>query len=105
MSTAPPPPVNSKTTSKGPGTWNQISEGREWDDLLKQFTGQGRNLSDKATANVYAPTAFSKEAAATKHSITKIEMEAAMRRLFDGNKIYVDSYGRPSRPYTRLALR
>jgi len=42
MSTASPPPVNSKTTSKGPGTWNQISEGREWDDLLKQFTADAR---------------------------------------------------------------
>lgn len=42
MSTAQPPPVNSKTTSKGPGTWNQISEGREWDDLLKQFTADAR---------------------------------------------------------------
>ncbi len=42
MSPAPPPPVNSKTTSKGPGTWNQISEGREWDDLLKQFTADAR---------------------------------------------------------------
>jgi serine phosphatase RsbU (regulator of sigma subunit) len=41
MNTAPPP-VNSKTTSKGPGTWNQISEGREWDDLLKQFTADAR---------------------------------------------------------------
>jgi serine phosphatase RsbU (regulator of sigma subunit) len=37
-----PPPVNSKTTSKGPGTWDQISEGREWDDLLKQFTADAR---------------------------------------------------------------
>jgi sigma-B regulation protein RsbU (phosphoserine phosphatase) len=42
MNTAQPPPVNSKTTSKGPGTWNQISEGREWDDLLKQFTADAR---------------------------------------------------------------
>jgi sigma-B regulation protein RsbU (phosphoserine phosphatase) len=42
MSTAPPPPVNSKTPSKGPGTWHQISEGREWDDLLKQFTADAR---------------------------------------------------------------
>jgi serine phosphatase RsbU (regulator of sigma subunit) len=41
MNTAPPP-VNSKTTPKGPGTWNQISEGREWDDLLKQFTADAR---------------------------------------------------------------
>jgi len=41
MSTAPPP-VNSKTPSKGRGTWDQISEGREWDDLLKQFTADAR---------------------------------------------------------------
>jgi sigma-B regulation protein RsbU (phosphoserine phosphatase) len=41
MSTAPPP-VNPKTTSKGPSTWDQISEGREWDDLLKQFGADAR---------------------------------------------------------------
>jgi sigma-B regulation protein RsbU (phosphoserine phosphatase) len=41
MSTSPPP-VNSKTTTKGPSTWDQISEGREWDDLLKQFGADAR---------------------------------------------------------------
>ena len=28
--------------NKGPSTWEQISEGREWDDLLKQFYGDAR---------------------------------------------------------------
>jgi serine phosphatase RsbU (regulator of sigma subunit) len=40
MSTAPPP-VDPKT-GKPPSTWNQISEGREWDDLLKQFGADAR---------------------------------------------------------------
>jgi len=39
---AAPPPVIPKTPRKGPSTWNQISEGREWDDLLKQFTSEAR---------------------------------------------------------------
>ena len=40
MSTAPPP-VDPKS-GKPPSTWNQISEGREWDDLLKQFGADAR---------------------------------------------------------------
>jgi sigma-B regulation protein RsbU (phosphoserine phosphatase) len=43
MSTAPPPPVNSRTAGKRPSTWEQISEGREWDDLLKQFGADARS--------------------------------------------------------------
>jgi phosphoserine phosphatase RsbU/P len=39
MSAIPPPPVK---PASGNGMWNQISEGREWDDLLKQFTADAR---------------------------------------------------------------
>jgi sigma-B regulation protein RsbU (phosphoserine phosphatase) len=39
---AAPPPLSPQTKSKGPSTWDQISEGREWDDLLKQFYGDAR---------------------------------------------------------------
>jgi phosphoserine phosphatase RsbU/P len=42
MSTAPPPPVDPKTSGKGPSTWNRISEGQEWDYLLKQFSADTR---------------------------------------------------------------
>src|SRR4029077_8394539 len=42
MSTAPPPPMSSKNRPKPPGMWEQISEGQEWDDLLKQFTADAR---------------------------------------------------------------
>jgi RecA-family ATPase len=74
-------------------------------NLLRQFNSQGRNVSDKPTANSYAPTAFAKQAAATAHSIKKPELEAAMRRLFDASKIHVENYGRPSRPNFKLAIK
>ena len=73
--------------------------------LLRTLTSQGRNVSDKPTAPTYAPTTFVKETEATKHGLTKAELEAGMRRLFEASKLYVESYGRPSRPYSRLALR
>jgi RecA-family ATPase len=73
--------------------------------LMRSLAAQGRNVSDKPTSPTYAPTTFTKEIEATKHGITKAELDGAMRRLFEANKIYVESYGRPSRPYSRLALR
>jgi sigma-B regulation protein RsbU (phosphoserine phosphatase) len=41
---AAPPPINPKDQRRIPGNgmWDQISEGREWDDLLKQFTADAR---------------------------------------------------------------
>ena len=76
-------------------------------DLLKQLTAQGRNVSEREKANAFAPRIFADEAAAKEHRIRKPEFEAAMRRLFDANKICgcVENYGRPSRPNFRLALK
>ena len=74
-------------------------------ELLRRFSTQGRNVSEKPNAPTYAPTAFAKEPDAKSHSIRKADLEAAMRRLFASNKLYVENYGRPSRPYSRLALR
>lgn len=73
--------------------------------LLKQFTSQGRNISDKATANAYAPTTFAKEPAATAQSIRKAELDASMRRLFNAGKICVETYGRPCRPSSKIVPR
>src|SRR6266702_2035617 len=41
MRPVPPPPIDPKN-QRTPGMWDQISEGREWDDLLKQFTADAR---------------------------------------------------------------
>jgi RecA-family ATPase len=73
-------------------------------DLLRRFTEQGRNVNDKPTTGGYAPRAFAKEAEAKKHGLRVRDMESAMTRLFAANRLRVETYGRPSRPYSRLAL-
>jgi RecA-family ATPase len=74
-------------------------------ELLRRFSDQGRNLGDKPNAPNYAPTAFSREDEARDQNIRKPDFEAAMRRLFESGKIHVESYGRPSRPASKLALK
>ena len=58
-----------------------------------------KNPADPAKA-VRVELLVTKEQAAK--GFRKIDMESAMRRLFDAGKIHVESYGRPSRPATRL---
>jgi hypothetical protein len=72
---------------------------------LKRFSGEGRNVSDKPTAPTYAPATFAKETEAKKVHMRKPDLEEAMRRLFAFGKIHIETYGRPSRPYSRLTLR
>ncbi|MGY8660943.1 AAA family ATPase [Bradyrhizobium sp. UFLA05-109] len=74
-------------------------------DLLRRFAGQGRNVSSTQTSPTYAPTAFSKEAEARNLGLRKPDLEAAMSRLFAADKLHVETYGRPSRPYSRLAVK
>jgi RecA-family ATPase len=74
-------------------------------DLLRRFASQGRNVSEKSSANNYAPTAFADEADAKKLEIRKADFKAAMSRLFAADKIHVENYGRPSRPCSRLAAK
>jgi RecA-family ATPase len=73
--------------------------------LLDRFNGQGRNVSEKATAKNYAPTVFGKEAEAKKYGLRKADFEAAMRRLFDASQIAVEPYGPPCRGTTRLVTK
>jgi len=73
-------------------------------ELLRQFSRQNRNVSDKATAPNYAPTAFAREEDAKKCRIKKPEFERAMRDLFKADKIRVENYGRPSRPSYKLVV-
>jgi RecA-family ATPase len=74
-------------------------------DLLRRFAAQGRNVSDKPTAPNYAPTAFADDADAKKLSLRKADLKAAMSRLFSADMIYVETYGRPARPASRLSVR
>jgi RecA-family ATPase len=70
--------------------------------LLARHERDGRNASDKQTSPTYAPALFCKERDA--NGIRKEDFAAAMRRLFEGGKIHVENYGRPSRPASRLRL-
>jgi RecA-family ATPase len=74
-------------------------------DLLRRFAGQGRNVSEKSSANNYAPTAFSEEPDTKKHGLRKADFKDAMARLFSTDRIHVENYGRPSRPYSRLSVK
>ena len=53
----------------------------------------------------HAPAIFAKEAEAKQHHLRKADLEAAMRRLFEAKKIYVEDYGRPSRPCQPIAIK
>ncbi len=73
--------------------------------LLKRFASQGRNVGDKPRSPNYAPAVFAKEAEARNLKMRKSELDDAMRRLFEADKIYVEGYGRADRGTTRIALR
>jgi RecA-family ATPase len=70
--------------------------------LLARYDANGREASDQATSTYYAPKAFAKEKDAG--GIRKAAFEDAMRRLFDANKIHIETAGKPSRPTKRLKL-
>lgn len=69
--------------------------------LLRRFTDQGRNVTDKRGTS-YAPAMFAAEAEAKKDKTTAKDLGQAMSRLFAANKITVRSYGPPSRCRTRI---
>jgi RecA-family ATPase len=70
--------------------------------LLNRYDREGRNVSDKENSPNYAPKAFVKEKEAA--GLRKSDLMTAMLGLFSARKIRVESYGRPSRPYSRLRI-
>jgi hypothetical protein len=89
----------------GVGSLERIAQEQEDDELfltmLDLLDKQGRHVSDKSTANNYAPTMFSRDQRAK--GVSKSRFVAAMNRLFAANRIHVGAYGRPSRPYSKIA--
>jgi RecA-family ATPase len=74
-------------------------------ELLRRLSGEKRNVSNKPTAQNYAPTEFAKEVEAKKYRLKKPEFEQAMRDMFKAGKISIEEYGRPSRPYSKLIVK
>src|SRR6516165_3971912 len=75
---------------------------RDVSALRARYERDGRNVSDTPTSPTYDTTLFCKERDA--NGVRKEDFAAAMRRLFEGGKIHVENYGRPSRPASRLRL-
>jgi RecA-family ATPase len=70
-------------------------------ELLATYTTEGRNVSHHATSPSYAPKVFASDVRAG--GIGKHLFRTAMNTLFADKRLTVQQYGRPSRPYYRLA--
>jgi RecA-family ATPase len=90
----------------GSSTFDKIAAEQAATDLflklLDTFDEQGRNVSDKKTSHNYAPAMFAADPLAKGMSRAQTMLADAMARLFANGKIRVQTYGRPSRPYTKL---
>jgi RecA-family ATPase len=73
-----------------------------FEELVKRFAREGRNVSHTQQARNYAPTAFASESEATLAKLNKRHLEAAMKRLFERGAIKNSPYGPPSRLTDRI---
>ena len=89
----------------GKGTLERLAAEAEIDHLfmklLRRFTEQGRNVSDRRSPT-YAPTLFAEEPEATAAKATKKALAEAMVRLFAVGKIEVVQEGRTSHRTHRI---
>jgi RecA-family ATPase len=90
----------------GLGTLEKLAAEQNADDLflelLDTFMQQGRNVSHFRNVNNYAPVMFAKDPRAKATPGVIKALADAMERLFAAKKIRVETYGRPSRPNTRI---
>jgi hypothetical protein len=71
--------------------------------LAVDFLQQGKeDFVGLGSSPYYAPTVFAADQEAK--GITKRQFAAAMRRLFDDNKIRVETFGKPSRQSAKIVL-
>jgi RecA-family ATPase len=69
--------------------------------LLRRFTEQGRNVSDRPSVS-YAPARFAEHPEAKARKITKADFAEAMTRLFAADKIKIATEGPPSHPRNKI---
>ena len=70
-------------------------------ELLRRFTAQGRNVSDKQGPS-YSPAKFADTPEVKKRKASRRTLAAAMERLLASGKIMVIAEGPPSRRISRL---
>jgi RecA-family ATPase len=73
--------------------------------LLKRFSAAGRNVSHSTSSPNYAPKVFAEEAEAKAAHLHRADLKEAMQRLFAGEKIVVETYGKPSNPHQRIGVK
>ena len=71
-------------------------------NLLRRFKEQGRNVTDKKGTS-YAPAIFVDAPEARAGKVSKEAFKNAMTRLFDTNRIRVDTEGPPSRQRSKIS--
>jgi RecA-family ATPase len=71
--------------------------------VLDRYTLDGRNVSENNAARNFAPKMFAQESDAKANRLRKEDLNSAMLRLFENNKIHLETYGRLSRQAERIA--
>ncbi len=69
-------------------------------ECLDNVRSEGREVTDRSRAGNFAPRGFEKRPEATGYD--RRGLERAMERLFAQKTIRVETYGRPSRQFTRI---
>ena len=69
-------------------------------DSLDNVRSEGREVTDRSRAGNFGPRVFEKRPEATGYD--RRALERAMERLFAQKAIRVETYGRPSRQFTRI---
>lgn len=73
--------------------------------ILARFHASARTVTDHPTApSNYAPRVFAKEPEGLAAHLTKADLEAAMARLFQSNRIRIHTWGPPSRQHRGVVL-
>lgn len=73
-----------------------------FEDLLRRFNRDGAAVSSNPFARNYAPKAFADEPEAKIAKLSKLDLNAAMRLLFDHGKLKNLTYGKASKAWTRI---
>jgi RecA-family ATPase len=70
--------------------------------LLRRYQSDGRPVSHNKKSNNYAPTVFATEPEAKKAELRRRDLDEALVRLFSKELVVVETYGPPSRGWSRL---
>jgi RecA-family ATPase len=90
------------------GSLEKLAQEQKADDvfltLLTKLNARGEKISNQRKAHMYAPAVLAKEPEAKAARFKKKDLEAAMNRLLDADKVHREQYGSPSRDTFKLVI-